>query len=250
MVGHWKPSGTVWSTGSVMGEATPGRCTGTGPTAGGGASGSARVTPGRDGGGLRGERRRRPVERVTYPSRSPGLGLAVTPVARCEVVGVDETVPVLDGRTVPYVNLDNAASTPALRAVARGRRALPALLRQRPPRHRLQVARQHGGLRAGPRLVGGFVGADPDRDVVVFAQEHDRGDQHSWRARPCRSPTTRSCSPRCSSTTPTTCPWRARAAVVHVRARPTARSTSTISTGCCPPTPAASRCSPSPARRT
>ena len=32
-------------------------------------------------------------------------------------VGVDEPVPLLDGRTVPYVNLDNAASTPPFVAV-------------------------------------------------------------------------------------------------------------------------------------
>jgi cysteine desulfurase / selenocysteine lyase len=33
---------------------------------------------------------------------------------RQEFVGVDHPVPVLDGQLVPYVNLDNAASTPAL----------------------------------------------------------------------------------------------------------------------------------------
>ncbi|MGE5675781.1 MAG: aminotransferase class V-fold PLP-dependent enzyme [Mycobacterium leprae] len=33
------------------------------------------------------------------------------------VVGTDRVVPVLDGRLVPYVNLDNAASTPPLREV-------------------------------------------------------------------------------------------------------------------------------------
>ena len=36
---------------------------------------------------------------------------------RDEIVGVDELVPVLDGGPVPYVNLDNAATTPPLRAV-------------------------------------------------------------------------------------------------------------------------------------
>ena len=33
---------------------------------------------------------------------------------RRRIVGVDQLVPLLDGRLVPYVNLDNAASTPAL----------------------------------------------------------------------------------------------------------------------------------------
>jgi selenocysteine lyase/cysteine desulfurase len=36
---------------------------------------------------------------------------------RSEIAGVDQIVPLLDGRDVPYVNLDNAASTPALRTV-------------------------------------------------------------------------------------------------------------------------------------
>jgi cysteine desulfurase / selenocysteine lyase len=36
---------------------------------------------------------------------------------RDRVVGLDRTVPLLDGRRVPYVNLDNAASTPPLRDV-------------------------------------------------------------------------------------------------------------------------------------
>ena len=36
---------------------------------------------------------------------------------RREFVGMDHPVPVLDGQLVPYVNLDNAASTPALRPV-------------------------------------------------------------------------------------------------------------------------------------
>ena len=42
---------------------------------------------------------------------------SVSPLCRQELVGIDQPVPLLDGRFVPYVNLDNAASTPALRAV-------------------------------------------------------------------------------------------------------------------------------------
>ena len=36
---------------------------------------------------------------------------------RSMIVGFDQQVPVLGGKSVPYVNLDNAASTPVLRAV-------------------------------------------------------------------------------------------------------------------------------------
>ena len=42
----------------------------------------------------------------------PAEGLAVDEV-RQRVVGLDVRVPVLDGSQRPYVNLDNAASTPA-----------------------------------------------------------------------------------------------------------------------------------------
>ena len=36
---------------------------------------------------------------------------------RDRIVGFDHPVPLLDGTTAPYLNLDNAASTPALRDV-------------------------------------------------------------------------------------------------------------------------------------
>ena len=39
------------------------------------------------------------------------------PVSRDALVGIDQLVPLFDGRLVPYVNLDNAASTPAFRSV-------------------------------------------------------------------------------------------------------------------------------------
>jgi len=85
-------------------------------------------------------------------------------------VGVDQPVPVLDGQLVPYVNLDNAASTPALRSVVdtveeflpfysgvhRGTGYLSRLSTSAYER-----ARQH---------VAAFVGADPERDVVVFGK--------------------------------------------------------------------------------
>ena len=52
----------------------------------------------------------------------PDARTAVTAVGppvidRREVVGIDELAPLLDGRWVPYVNLDNAATTPALQSV-------------------------------------------------------------------------------------------------------------------------------------
>ena len=46
------------------------------------------------------------------------LSVAAAAIDPRDVVGSEVGVPVLDGGTVPYVSLDNAASTPALRAVA------------------------------------------------------------------------------------------------------------------------------------
>ena len=69
---------------------------------------------------------------TVYPAASPAgspvhLGpnpvhQAASPVHQAasrahEVVGRDERIPLLDGRLVRYVNLDNAASTPAFRGV-------------------------------------------------------------------------------------------------------------------------------------
>ena len=89
---------------------------------------------------------------------------------RREFVGVDHPVPVLDGQLVPYVNLDNAASTPALRSVVETvEEFLPfyaSVHRGTGYMSRLSTtayerAREH---------VAAFVGADPERDVVVFGK--------------------------------------------------------------------------------
>ena len=62
--------------------------------------------------------RRRVTARLEdgHESRRPPLADRAGRV-RERIVGIDQTVPVLDGALRPYVNLDNAASTPALREV-------------------------------------------------------------------------------------------------------------------------------------
>ena len=55
------------------------------------------------------------------------------------IVGIDRKVPLMDGREVPYVYLDNAASTPVLGQV------MDAV--ERPPRYGFQVPAKHGRLR-------------------------------------------------------------------------------------------------------
>jgi hypothetical protein len=80
------------------------------------------------------------------------------------LIGVDEPVPVLDGRLVPYVNLDNAASTPAFCEVtAATERFLPyyaSVHRGTGYMSRLSTA----AYERARQIVGQFVGADPERD--------------------------------------------------------------------------------------
>ena len=84
------------------------------------------------------------------------------------VVGLGAPVPTLGGRAVPFVNLDNMATTPAFRAV------VDAVEEMLP-----YYASVHGGTGYKSRVcgeafddaaatIGGFVGADPARDVAVF----------------------------------------------------------------------------------
>ena len=79
-------------------------------------------------------------------------------------------MPLLDGRHVRYVNLDNAASTPALRSVVDTiEEFLPyysGVHRGTGYKSRLSTA----VFEQAREIVGRFVGADPDRDVVVFTK--------------------------------------------------------------------------------
>jgi selenocysteine lyase/cysteine desulfurase len=93
-----------------------------------------------------------------------------SPIPRAEVVGVDERVPVLGGGWVPYVNVDNAATTPVLRPVLD---AVHDLLAFYSSVHRGTGYKSRVTTAAYERareVVGAFVGADNDRDVVVFGQ--------------------------------------------------------------------------------
>jgi cysteine desulfurase/selenocysteine lyase len=102
------------------------------------------------------------AERVVTAERALDL--------RREFVGVDHPVPVLDGQLVPYVNLDNAASTPALRSVVETvEEFLPfysSVHRGTGYMSRLSTA----AYERAREHVAAFVGADPERDVVVFGK--------------------------------------------------------------------------------
>jgi len=89
---------------------------------------------------------------------------------REQVIGIDKKVPILDGRLVQYINLDNAATTPTLRPVFdKVNEFLPwyssvergAGFKSRLSTKMYQHARE---------IVGDFLGADPDAYTVIFTK--------------------------------------------------------------------------------
>ncbi len=87
---------------------------------------------------------------------------------RHHLVGADELVPTLSGAAVCYVNVDNAATTPPLRAVVD---AVASALPWYGSVHRgsgYKARRSTAAYEAARATVGAFVGADPDRDTVLF----------------------------------------------------------------------------------
>jgi len=132
------------------------------------------------------------------------------------IFGVDEPVPTLDGRLRRYVNLDNAATTPpfvtVIDAVERFLPYYSSVHRGTGYKSRLST-RVYEDARA---VVSGFVGADPERDVTVFAKNTTEAINKLARALPMDT----------GSVVLTTMlehhsndlPWRARAGTVHVRA--------------------------------
>jgi selenocysteine lyase/cysteine desulfurase len=140
------------------------------------------------------------------------------PVPRDALVGIDQQVPLLDGRFVPYVNLDNAASTPAFRSVVHAvDEFLPfysGVHRGTGYKSRLSTAT----FERARKLVGEFLGADPERDVVVFTKNTTEAINKAARALPIAT----------DSVVLTTMlehhsndlPWRARVRTVHVGVSP------------------------------
>jgi cysteine desulfurase / selenocysteine lyase len=90
--------------------------------------------------------------------------------ARERIVGIDQQVPVLDGSMRPYVNLDNAASTPVLREVLDTVNAFMAWYSSvhRGSGFKSRVATQ--SYDDAREIVARFVGANPRDHVVVFGK--------------------------------------------------------------------------------
>jgi selenocysteine lyase/cysteine desulfurase len=135
---------------------------------------------------------------------------------RQRIVGHDQLVPLLDGSLVPYVNLDNAASTPALRD------ALDTIERFMP-----YYASVHRGTGFKSRLstvaydqaheiVAKFVGADLRTNTVIFGKNTTEAiNKLAFRlpAQPGYVVITTQLEHHSNDL-----PWRAHFPVVHVRA--------------------------------
>jgi len=90
--------------------------------------------------------------------------------AREQVVGIDRMVPLLDGRLVQYVNLDNAATTPTLRPVFdKVNEFLPwysSVERGAGFKSRLSTEM----YRRAREVVRQFIGADANTYTVIFTK--------------------------------------------------------------------------------
>jgi cysteine desulfurase/selenocysteine lyase len=140
---------------------------------------------------------------------------------RGRFVGLDREVPLLDGRRAPYVNLDNAASTPPLLDV------LDAVERFLPfysSVHRGSGFKSRLSTIAYDRaheIITRFVGADPETHVTIFgknATEAINKLAHRLPLPPDSVILTTALEHHSNDL-----PWRGRAHVVYVRATPDGR---------------------------
>ena len=140
---------------------------------------------------------------------------------RARVLGLDREVPLLDGRRVTYVNLDNAASTPPLVDVVR---AVDAFMPYYSSVHRGTGFKSRLSTVAydqAHEIIGRFVGADLSTNTVIFGKNTTEAiNKLAWRY------------PLASDSVIITTrlehhsndlPWRPRAHVVHVDVLPDGR---------------------------
>jgi selenocysteine lyase/cysteine desulfurase len=140
---------------------------------------------------------------------------------RQRIVGIDHQVPVLGGDPVTYVNLDNAASTPALVDVQEAvNRFLPnyaSVHRGTGFKSRLSTA----AYDQAHEIVGHFVGADLRTNTVIFGKNTTEAiNKLSYRLDlpPDAVVITTQLEHHSNDL-----PWRSRGQVVHVRATPEGR---------------------------
>ncbi len=140
---------------------------------------------------------------------------------RERILGLDKRVPLLDGRLVPYVNLDNAASTPPLRDVME---ALEQFMPYYSSVHRGTGFKSRLSTVAydqAHEIVARFVGADLSTNTVIFGKNTTEAiNKLSFRLNltPDSVVITTQLEHHSNDL-----PWRNHAHVVHVRATPEGR---------------------------
>jgi selenocysteine lyase/cysteine desulfurase len=147
--------------------------------------------------------------------RIPSLNL------RDRILGIDRQVPLLDGSLVPYVNLDNAASTPPLLDVMQTiERFMPyysSVHRGTGFKSRLSTV----AYDQAHEIIGRFVGADLSTNTVIFGKNATEAlNKLSYRLPLAPDSVILVTQLEHHSND---LPWRARAQVVHVRATPEGR---------------------------
>ncbi len=140
---------------------------------------------------------------------------------RSRIVGLDREVPLIDGRRVPYVNLDNAASTPPLLDVVR---AVESFMPYYSSVHRGTGFKSRLSTVAydqAHEIIGRFVGADLRTNTVIFGKNTTEAiNKLAWRlpVGPGSVIITTQMEHHSNDL-----PWRPRAHVVHVHALPDGR---------------------------
>lgn len=94
-----------------------------------------------------------------------------TPIdLRHEIIGIEQIVPLLNGNNVPYVNLDNAASTPSLRRV---KEKVEEAMQWYSSVHRGSGYKSMLSTQLyeqAREITMDFVGADRERDCIIFTK--------------------------------------------------------------------------------
>ena len=106
------------------------------------------------------------MNEVSQPSLAPAKPVEL----RNRILGIDQMVPLLDGQLVPYVNLDNAASTPPLLDVMK---ALKGFLPYYSSVHRgtgFKSRLSTAVYDQAHEIIGQFVGADLNTNTVILTK--------------------------------------------------------------------------------
>ncbi len=135
---------------------------------------------------------------------------------RDQIVGIDQEVPLLDGRMVPYVSLDNGASTPSFSAVAEAvNKFLPyysSVHRGTGFKSRLSTV----AYDQAHEIILRFVGANPETNTCIFGKNSTEALNKLAYRFPLQ-PNSVILSTQLEHHS-NDLPWRIRAKVVHIKA--------------------------------